>query len=150
MSLSIEDRFTIHEILARLDHAVDSQDWDAYLALFKADAAMDPGFAPPVSGAPAIRAFLVATEGSTRGKRHVASNIVVDGQGSEAVARSYLTVIEREDIPNVVATALIEDHLVKGRDGWRVQKHIVRVDPGMFKAYALAQTRDRAAGSRQD
>lgn len=150
MSLSIEDRLTIHELLARLDHAVDSQDWDAYLALFTADASLDPGFAPPVSGPPAIRAFLVASEGSTRGKRHVASNIVVDGQGSGATARSYLTVIEREDIPSVVATAVIEDHLVKGEDGWRVAKHSVRVDPGMFKAYALAQARDRATQSRQD
>lgn len=149
MSLSIEDRITIHELLARLDHAVDSQDWDTYLALFAEDAAMDPGFAPPVSGLPAIRAFLQATEGGTRGKRHVATNVVVDGNGAEASARSYLTVIEREDIPKVVATAAIEDHLIKRQDGWRISKHIVRVDPGMFKAYAAAQAQTGAAQAAQ-
>jgi hypothetical protein len=100
---------------------------------------MDPGFAPAVTGKAAIRAFLEATEGNTRGKRHVATNVIVDGSGTEAVARSYLTVIEREDVPKVTATAVIEDHVVKRAGSWLVTKHIVRVDPGMFKAFEAAQ-----------
>lgn len=139
MPIAIEDRIEIHEILARLDHAVDAGDWDTYLSYFEPDATMDPGFAPPSAGLEAIRQFLNASEGNTRGKRHVATNVVVDGNASEALARSYLTVIEREDIPKVVATAVIEDTLVK-RDGrWRVTRHAVSVDPGMFKAYQAAQ-----------
>lgn len=139
MALDIADRLTIHELIARLDHAVDAQAWDDYLSHFDPEATMDPGFAPPVSGREAIRAFLVQTEGGTRGKRHVASNVVVDGSGSEAVATSYLVVIEREDIPRVVATARIVDTLVR-RDGrWLVARHQVSVDPGMFKAFQAAQ-----------
>ena len=139
MSLSFEDRLSLHELLAQLDHAVDHQDWDTYMASFHPDAKLDPGFAPPVQGAQAIREFLVATEGHTRGKRHVATHVVVRGQGDQALVRSYLTVIEREDIPRVVATAWIEDTLVRGPEGWLVVSHVVRVDPGMFKAYAAAQ-----------
>lgn len=144
MTLSIEDRLTIHEILARLDHAVDASDWDTYLSFYTDDATMDPGFAPPVSGRDAIREFLEATEGNTRGKRHVATNVVVDGGGNEATARSYLTVIEREDIPRIVATAVIEDTLTRHEAGWQITGHVVRVDPGMFKAFETAQAQASA------
>jgi len=136
MTLSLEDRLAIHELLARLDHAVDAQDWDAYLDHFVEEATMDPGFAPPVSGRAAIRGLLVATEGNTRGKRHVATNVVLDpGAAGEVVARSYLMVIEREELPKVVATAAIEDRLVRRDGAWRVVAHVVRVDPGMWKAF---------------
>ena len=139
MALDLSDRITLHELLARLDHAVDAQDWDTYLGFFDDDATMDPGFAAPVHGREAIRAFLVQSEGGTRGKRHVASNVYVDGDRDEAVASSYLTVIEREEIPKVVATARIVDTLVKHGGVWKVKTHRVAVDPGMFKAYAATQ-----------
>jgi ketosteroid isomerase-like protein len=128
------DRILVHELLARLDHAVDAQDWDAYLSHFVEDATMDPGFAPPVSGRDAIRAFLVATEGGTRGKRHVATNVFVDPHGDGARATSYLTVIEREAIPAVVATARIVDTVVRHGGEWKIARHEVAVDPGMFVA----------------
>ncbi len=139
MTLELADRLTIHELIARLDHAVDAQDWDGYLSHFHEDAVMEPGFAPPSTGVDAIRAFLVASEGNTKGKRHIASNVFIDGSGAEAVAHSYLTVIERDDIPRVVATAKIVDTLTR-RDGrWKVARHQVTVDPGMFKAYEAMQ-----------
>ena len=141
MALTIDDRLLAHDLLARLDHAVDAQDWDAYLAHFTPDARMDPGFAPPVEGLAAIRGFLVATEGGTRGKRHVASNLVLDDRGDHVVATSYLVVIEREDVPKVVATARIVDTLVKQAGALKVREHRVEVDPGMFKAFAAAGTR---------
>lgn len=134
--LTFEDRLTIHELLARLDHAVDSQDWDTYVSFFAEDATLDSGFAGTVQGQANIRAWLVQAEGSTKGKRHVATNVVIDGDATQATARSYLTVIEREDIPTVVATALITDTLKKARDGWKVTRHEVRIDPGMMKAFA--------------
>jgi ketosteroid isomerase-like protein len=138
MALSLEDRLAAHELLARLDHAVDAQDWDGYLAHFTPEARLEPGFAPPVEGHAAIRGFLVATEGGTRGKRHIASNVVLDDRGDHVLATSYLLVVEREDLPKVVATARIVDTLVK-RDGTlKVSRHLVEVDPGMFKAAALA------------
>jgi ketosteroid isomerase-like protein len=140
MALTFEDRLVVHELLARLDHAVDRQDWATYLAHFEADARMEPGFAPPVEGIDAIRGFLLATEGGTRGKRHVATNVVVDDGGDHVVATSYLTVIEREDTPKVVATARIVDTLVKREGTFRVKRHQVEVDPGMFKAFQATQS----------
>jgi ketosteroid isomerase-like protein len=138
MALSLEDRLLAHELLARLDHAVDAQDWDAYLGHFTSDARMEPGFAPPVEGHAAIRSFLVATEGGTRGKRHIASNVVLDDRGDHVRATSYLLVVEREDIPKVVATARIVDALVKIDGGLKVHRRAVEVDPGMFKAFEAA------------
>jgi ketosteroid isomerase-like protein len=138
MELTTHDRILIHELLARLDHAVDAQDWDGYVAHFTADAVLDSGFAGEVRGREAIRQWLAQTEGNTAGKRHVASNVFIDPADRGATARSYLTVIEREDVPRVVATAVITDALVKDGEAWRVARHEVRVDPGMFKAFAAA------------
>lgn len=138
MELTSHDRIFIHELLARLDHAVDAQDWDGYVSYFTDDAVLDSGFAGEVRGREAIRQWLAENEGNTAGKRHVASNVVVDLADRIATARSYLTVIEREDIPRVVATAVITDALVKVGDAWRVARHQVRIDPGMFKAFAAA------------
>ncbi|MDX2089778.1 MAG: nuclear transport factor 2 family protein [Kofleriaceae bacterium] len=140
MSLTTEDRLVAHELLARLDHAVDAQDWDRYLSYFAPEARMEPGFAPPVEGLASIREFLVATEGGTRGKRHIASNVILDEEGDRVIATSYLLVVEREDLPKVVATARITDTLVR-RDGtFKVLHHRVEVDPGMFKAFQTTQS----------
>ena len=137
-TITSHDRIVIHELLARLDHAVDAQDWDGYVSHFTDDAVLDSGFAGEVRGREAIRAWLVQNEGNTAGKRHVASNVYVDLGNRIATARSYLTVLEREDVPRVVATAVITDALVKEGETWRVARHQVRVDPGMFKAFAAA------------
>lgn len=142
-TIDISDRITLHELLARLDHSVDAQDWDGYLAHFVEAAVMEPGFAPPVSGRDAVRAFLIQSEGGTRGKRHVTSNVFIDGSATEAVATSYLVVLEREEIPKVVATARVVDSFVKRDGAWKVTRHQVSVDPGMFKAYAAAQAAQR-------
>lgn len=139
MALSLEDRLLAHELLARLDHAVDAQRWDEYLGHFTPDARMEPGFAPPVEGLDGIRGFLVATEGGTRGKRHIATNVVLDDLGDTVRATSYLLVVEREEIPKVVATARIVDTLVKRGGKFKVLRHQVEVDPGMFKAFQSVQ-----------
>lgn len=139
MALSLEDRLLAHELLARLDHAVDAQRWDEYLGYFTPDARMEPGFAPAVEGLDGIRGFLVATEGGTRGKRHIATNVVLDDLGDTVRATSYLLVVEREEIPKVVATARIVDTLVKRGGTFKVLRHQVEVDPGMFKAFQAVQ-----------
>ena len=136
--IALQDRLTIHELLSRLDHAVDAGDWDTYVAFFHERGVLDSGWTPPVEGPDNIRAWLAANEGNTSGKRHVVSNVVLDEEGDVVRATSYLTVIEREDIPRIVATALITDDLVRIGDRWVVLRHTVRVDPGMMKAFAAA------------
>lgn len=139
MAITLEQRLHVHDVLARLDHAVDSQDWDTYLQHFTSDSRLDPGFAPPVQGIEAIRSLLVATEGGTRGKRHIATNVVIDDKGDHLLATSYLLVVEREEIPKVVATARIEDTFVEIGGVLKVSSHKVSVDPGMFKAMGMSQ-----------
>lgn len=139
MPIALADQLAIHDILARIDHAVDARDWDTYVQHFSERGSLDSGFAGMVEGRAAIRDWLIANEANTSGKRHVATNVILDAEGERVVARSYLTVIEREDIPRVVATATIRDVLAREGDGWKIQLHEVRVDPGMIKAWQAAQ-----------
>ena len=48
--------------------------------------------------------------------------------------------IEREDTPKVVATARIVDTLIKREGTFKVRRHQVEVDPGMFKAFQASQS----------
>lgn len=139
MPIAVADQLALHDILARIDHAVDEGDWDTYVRHFSERGTLDSGFAGAVEGRAAIRAWLVANEANTSGKRHVATNVILDAEGERVVARSYLTVVEREDIPRVVATAKIRDVFVREAGEWKIALHEVRVDPGMIKAWQAAQ-----------
>lgn len=133
--MNINDRLTIHELLSHLDHAVDQQDWDAYLTYVSPSARFDSGFGgPPITGRDAIRAFLVENEGNTSGKRHVASNVVLEADGDRIKSRSYLTVVEREEAPRVVATAVLSDVFEKAGDDWLLAERVVSIDPGFMRA----------------
>ena len=137
--VSTEDKLQIHEVLARMDHAVDAGAWDVYVSNFTEDGVLESGWTPPVQGRDAIRRWLVENEAGTSGKRHVATNVTLDPLDDGVRATSYLTVIEREDIPKVVATAVIIDDLSQVDGAWKVRRHEVRIDPGMMKAMAAAQ-----------
>ena len=91
--IALEDRLTIHELLSRLDHAVDAGDWDTYVSFFHDRGVLDSGWTEPVEGPGAIRAWLAANEGNTSGKRHVVSNVVLDETTGGVRATSYLCVI---------------------------------------------------------
>jgi len=135
---AVEGRLALHELVAPRGMHVDAARWGAYGSLFTEDGVMVAGWGDPVQGRGALRAWLVENEGNTSGKRHVGSNVVVEATATGARAVHYLTVLEREELPGVVATALITQDFVKTAEGWRVERHEVAVDPGMFKALQSA------------
>lgn len=66
-------------------------------------------------------------------KRHVGSGHIFDWDGNTATVKSLLTVYNGEDAPGVVATAAIEDQLIKQDGNWKIQRHEVAMDPGTKK-----------------
>ena len=131
-----EVQLVILDLIARMNQLLDDEDYEGYLACSADDAAFDPGLAQPVTGKPAIRAFLHKGQASgfIVGKRHVPSNIVLVPAGTTVTARSFLTVFERAAAPAVVATAMITDIFERRGDAWRAISHTTRVDPGFLAA----------------
>ncbi|MFQ6549256.1 nuclear transport factor 2 family protein [Aestuariibius sp. 2305UL40-4] len=131
---STEDQLAIQALIAGMNRAVDNVDNDAYLDFYADEFVFDPGFGEQYTSRDGIRTFLEENQASgfIVGKRHVATNLMMEQQGDRIVSTYYLTVLEREQAPAVVSTALITDEFADVGDEWKVVRHVTSVDPGIF------------------
>lgn len=128
----------IGDLIARMNHAIDANDYEAYAAFYAEDGYIDSGFGPLSRGRPAIVASLKQSAPFITNKRHVAANIVVNREGDRYTAVYYLTVFERAAGLTLAGTALITDTFVRRGSRWEVASHQTRMDPATLKAMAAA------------
>ena len=90
------------------------------------------GFYSTGRGKEAMRRDLPAIfEGEGTLKRHLAPNLVIDGDGESARVSYVLLVIEGEERPMVGATARITDEMTKVDGRWLISRHLIEVDPSI-------------------
>ncbi|MEC4804856.1 MAG: nuclear transport factor 2 family protein [Jaaginema sp. PMC 1079.18] len=130
--LTLEDELAIYQTIARLNHAIDAADYESYASFFAEDAVFATAFGDAI-GPEQIIASLELSRPFITNKRHVASNIVINGRGDRAVVTSYLTVFERAESLTLVGTAINVDTLER-RDGeWVVVRHETELDPATLQ-----------------
>ncbi len=134
-----EDAVAIADVIARMNGAIDTNDYPLYASYYLPDGVIDSGFGPPVSGHAAIIASLEASAPFITNKRHAAANIVLNRQGRDIVATYYLTVFDRASSVSVAGTALIVDEFRKVDGVWRVVRHTTRMDPATIAAMMASQ-----------
>lgn len=123
----ISDRLEIQELLVRYSHAVDTRDWDAFEAVFTADAVIDyTEMGGPRGRVKDTRAFLESAMPVFSSFQHMIGNTVLEFDGDTARARSICfnpMVFPRvEDEPQVFFCGLwYRDVLVRTTDGWRIK-----------------------------
>jgi ketosteroid isomerase-like protein len=135
-AIPVEDQLAIHDTIARMNQLIDAEDYETYVNLWAEDATFDSGFTPESVGREPILEYLRAGQaaGAITGKRHVATNIVLDTEDDRIIATYYLSVMERQTMPALVATAFITDEFEE-RDGrWMVVRHVTSVDPALMNA----------------
>lgn len=133
-----EDQVAVAAIIARMNHAVDLDDYPLYASLYAADGVIDSGFGEPVAGHDAIVASLEQSAPSITNTRHAATNIVLHGSGDAATAVHYLLVFERAAGLTLAGTPVITDTFARGEDGWHVTRHQTRMDPATLAAMQQA------------
>jgi 3-phenylpropionate/cinnamic acid dioxygenase small subunit len=89
MSLTSEDRATLHDLYARYAYAFDGADADAWAGLFAAEGRFLPPGVPDVVGTDALRAFVAARSADAPGMRHLMSNVLVESTDSGAQGSAY-------------------------------------------------------------
>jgi 3-phenylpropionate/cinnamic acid dioxygenase small subunit len=89
MSLTTDDRATLHDLYARYAFAFDGADATAWAALFASDGRFVPPGVPEVVGTEALRAFVAARSGDAPGMRHLMSNVLVEGTEAGARGSAY-------------------------------------------------------------
>jgi uncharacterized protein (TIGR02246 family) len=126
--VKVEDDLAARQVIARLNHALDAADYDAYGNLFAPDGVFVSGFGNAV-GPKEVAAALVKVSPFITNKRHVAANHVIHSNGDELVVTTYLIVFERASELKYVGSALNIDTLKKVDGSWRVARHESTLDP---------------------
>ena len=136
-SLSVEDELALRGVIARLNHALDAEDYALYGSFFADDGVFVSGFGD-AEGPDGVAAAMAKSRPFIANKRHLATNLVVSGTPERAVVTSYLAVFERTESLDYVGSALNVDTL-EPRDGtWKVVRHDSTLDPATLEAMEAA------------
>jgi uncharacterized protein (TIGR02246 family) len=130
MALTSDDQLEIRTLAARYSHAVDSGDGKAFAATFTEGGVLDAGQLV-VEGHEALARFAEGLPRSHRAPRHVASNLVVEGDGSRATLRAYVQMYALAGEPpvqQVVASGRYHDVLVKLDGRWVFERRVFTRD----------------------
>jgi ketosteroid isomerase-like protein len=121
--LSTEDRLEIAELVARYCWAIDQRRWDGFLDLFTDDCRLDFGDVMGVfEGRAGLERFTTVMTSLDLFMRHYTTNLLLEGDGSEALARSYVLAITGSGAGRHQATGRYEDRLVKLNGRWRIRE----------------------------
>ena len=148
---AVEDRIEIEQLLMRYAAAYNTDDADAYVAMFTPDAVFelrrkidDPPFIGPFKGRDAIRkqwfpnipAGTSTAGGEFGAMRHVTTNYEIDVKGDTAKVRAFFieVVSNGPNIPpgskppTIHAMGRYEDELVRQDGRWLFSKRVVVTD----------------------
>jgi|TARA_B110000902_G_scaffold266898_1_gene356757 3-phenylpropionate/cinnamic acid dioxygenase small subunit len=138
MSLSLEQKLTIHELLGRAAFAYDVRDMKMLKASFSNDASFSMRIAGgdmvgPFEGRDAVMDLLAGSmKEQTDVRRHVISNIFFDSNSTDITVVSNLTLIATENGESkLLTTGVYYDIVVEESDSWCISKRHIDLD----KAY---------------
>ena len=126
MALSFQDQIEIQQLLARYTHCADLQPPESMRDVFTEDGVFKVEMMDiEVSGIENIITFFTDMRAATPHMRHICSNLLIEGDGDTATARSYLQVINTEGGAKIEALAYYSDTLVRTSKGWRLSSRAV-------------------------
>jgi 3-phenylpropionate/cinnamic acid dioxygenase small subunit len=132
MSLSLEQKLAIHELLGRAAYAYDERDLDALENSFDPAAVMSMRIAGgdligPFEGRDGIMQLMKNSMAEqTDVRRHVVSNIFFESTGERPVVISNLTLLSTQNgVASLLATGVYRDTVVENDGCWRLcARHI--------------------------
>jgi uncharacterized protein (TIGR02246 family) len=130
MALSAEDQLAIRDVAARYNHAIDGGDGAAYADTFVDDGVLDAGELV-LEGRDALQQFATSFAASVRAPRHIATSLVIDGNGDHAELRAYVQMLAMVGEPprhEVTASGTYTDTLVRVGGSWRFVRRVFTRD----------------------
>jgi hypothetical protein len=138
MKLKTKDKFEITQLCARYLLAVDTNNLQAYLSTWTENGVMEASYGAAKGHAELKEKFVSMNEGMAKGKRHILTNIIIEGEGSKVNVTSYLLIVERESIAKIVATGIYHDEVIKLENKWLFEKRHLQVDQSYQPSPPLA------------
>jgi SnoaL-like domain len=121
--LPFEDRFRVHELLARYAWANDSANLEMLVGLFTPDAMVQPSTGERIT----VRQWAMDTfsHSGRRGRQHWVQPISIEPTANGCTARSYWKVVQWLAGPNtktITAMGYYADDCVKLNGEWRIKE----------------------------
>ena len=135
-ALTADDRWQIHELIARYNRAVDGGDPEGWVATFTPEGVFESLLVGTHTGHEELRAFaqsfVAGDYQAWAGGQHWIGNVIIEGDAVAARVFSYHVMVmpvERE--ARGVLMAAHEDEVVNTPDGWRFSRRkLVPWPPG--------------------
>ena len=128
MPLDATDVVAIQQLYAAYNVAADCGDGPAFPRCFASDGVLDAG-GTRREGSDALAEFASGVPAMAPGIRHIATNVLVDGDGDSAIGQAYLMLLTTTSSPVVVAgSGRYEDRLVRSDGGWRFATRLYSPD----------------------
>ena len=130
MALTTDDQLEIQGLVARYSHAVDGGDGAAFADTFTTTGVLDAG-ALLVEGREALEQFAIGLPHTYRAPRHIASNLVIEGDGNRATLLAYVQMYGLVGEPprqEVLASGTYADRLVRVNGRWVFERRVFTRD----------------------
>jgi len=140
-TFSISDELEIRNLVARYCITTDNADAEGFMDCWVAPEEFGGYESGPFGSMQTWQELFefekhhVGAGGMAQGKRHQATNILVEPVGADSAHVTHdLLVLETAEIPQVIATGRYDRSLVvKTEQGWRFKSRTLSVDTGFFK-----------------
>lgn len=133
MALGIDDIVEINQLYARYNHLIDAGEGEAWAALFVEEGTLDTGMGFTVDGTPEARAeFAIGVPIMMPGGRHIATNVLVDGDGDSATGAAYLQLWVTDEGTGgvkVLVSGTYRDTLRRDGGVWKFVTRVLEADP---------------------
>ena len=128
--ITVDDKIGIQELIAKYNLAIDNKNIDEWTDTWTDDGTWTTTFGEAKGKTELKNMVNKITNEFASGKRHTSTNIVIEAAtNGMASAKSYLTVIEAQKAPTVVATGVYSDTLKKDRSGkWKFFQRKLDID----------------------
>jgi uncharacterized protein (TIGR02246 family) len=127
MPLELEDTTAILQLYARYNTAIDTGDGETFGQCFAENGVFEPGHAT-ITGHENLVEFAHQTHNAMPLMRHNATNILVDGDGSNATSSSFLIGYLAGKEYKVIVTGRYADKLAKIDGRWRFTERVFSMD----------------------
>lgn len=131
--ITLEDKISIQELIARFAHCSDFGDWEQLATLYTPDVVTEmEGIALRYEGIAAQVEHAKASDQQAEGKnRHYFFNVIVTEADGHVFADYMLMNVNAGHVPmsaNIIVTGRQRDTVVKTDAGWKIARRFVSFD----------------------
>ena len=129
--ITVEDKMNIQELITKYNLAIDNKSLDEWTNTWTDDGIWTTTFGEAKGKTELKNMVNKITNEFASGKRHLSTNIIIEDASTNnmASAKSYLTVIEAQKTPEVVASGTYSDILKKDSNGkWKFFQRKLDID----------------------